>query len=130
MCPSTSSARGEWQPAIRRTRREKDRHDSLGDVEQRHRNRVFPAENAVDIGRAEVPGAVLTQIDPPSQLTGDVARRGRAEQIGGEQRQSSVQRRPRLRRNLIVSGAHVNSHASRKPLRKQRVYERGSAYGL
>ena len=58
------------------------------------------------------------QVDPAAEPAGDIAGRGCPEQVGAENRQDDAQRRPRLRRNLIVSGAPVNSHASRKPLCK------------
>ena len=108
---------GEPQLVAAHQFREQQHGDrALGDVEQRHGNRVLPSENPVDVGGAEVLRAVLAEIDPPPQLARDKAGGRGAQQIGRDDRQDDAQRRPRLRRNLIVSGAPVNSHASRKPL--------------
>src|SRR5204863_9392720 len=83
----------------------------------------------IDVRGAQVLRAMLAQVDPPPQLAGDVAGRRGAEQVRSRNREDGVQRRPRLRRNLIVSGAPVNSQASRKPLCRYRVYDSGIASG-
>src|SRR5258706_12445188 len=97
-------------------RKDEYRQGALGDVEQRDGDRVFPAEDAVDVRRAEIVRSVLAQVDSAPQLAGDVTGRRRPEQIRRENREYDVQRRPRLRRNWIVSGAPRKSHASRKRL--------------
>src|SRR2546422_9284568 len=111
---TTSPSRGPTMNCLPRWRKPWNR--ALRDVEQRDGNRVLPADYPVDVGGAQVLGTVLSQVDPPPHLAGDVTGRRGTEQIGSQNRQDGVQRRPRLRRNLIVSGAPVNSHASRKPL--------------
>src|SRR5258706_14858765 len=99
-------------------RKDEYRQGALGDVDQRDRNRVFPTEDPIDVGRAEVLRAMFAQVDPPPYPAGDVARRCGAEEARGQNRQNGVQRRARLRRNLMVSGAPLSSQASLKPLCK------------
>ena len=125
MAQHRRAAQRDRQPRMlcgpRPSRKEEHRDGALGDVEQGNGDRVLPAENPVDVGRAQILGAVLAQVDAPPHLAGDVTRRRRAEQVRSQNRQDGVQRRPRLRRNLIVSGAPVNSQASRNPLCRYRV---------
>jgi len=49
-------------------RKQEHRGNAFGDVEQRDRNRILPAEDPVDVGGAEVPGAVFAEVDPPPQF--------------------------------------------------------------
>ena len=44
------------------------RDDALGDIDQRGRNCVLPAENPVEIGGAEVAAAVLPKIDSREEV--------------------------------------------------------------
>ena len=110
---------GHGQPrgARRPAPEQDDRHRALRHVDEADRDRVLPAEHAVHVGRAEVLGAVLPQVDPAAELGGEIAGGRRPQQVGGEDPQGERHRWAvwRLRRNLIVTGAPVNSQASRNP---------------
>ena len=61
----------------RHPRREEQHRDrSLGDVEEADRDGVLPAEHPVQVGGAEIPAAVLPQVDPLEQLAHDQAASG------------------------------------------------------
>ena len=96
---------------------QRDRDGSFGDVDQADGYRIAPAEHPIDVGGAEIPAAVLPQVESAAELGGDVTGRSGAEEIGGREPEDGAHRGPCLRRrNLMLSGAPVKAHASRKPL--------------
>ena len=124
-CPrmaATPHAKGEQLGVGHLGSEDENRDGTLGDIDCGGWNRVFPAQDPIEVGGAEVPAAVLAKIDSGKESAEQIAGRYGPHKVGGEQPQDGLrhQRRdPRLV-NFSRKGDPVNGQASRKPFARYR----------